>query len=379
MALSIEQLLDPVTEAEALEQVLDVFESLGFSARSWQSGSMARTIVQAIAVLRADSSQLAVTIAAGFLNETSTGDFLTLLSDSHYDNQRTAAVRTEGDIEIVTATGAGPYAIAIGEMLVQDDLGNTYRNKVALSLAPGSTVTDVFEAQVAGAAANTAIDTITTLVTGLAGVTVNNPDNGSGDWITTAGADEESDFELRIRNRNKWTTLTATPPREYYELQTLEADASITRVFVDDTNARGAGLVDIYIADDDGGITSPTILADVQDKVELAAALTATITLFAAIDKVIPVAADLIFDPTVFATPLAAETATDTKIKQHFKDTAIGGVQPDGFSLGLLYREILEVVGLINAGINDPLADVPLATNEVPIPGTITLIATAET
>ena len=135
MALSIEQLLDPVTEAEALEQILDIFESLGFSARSWQSGSIARTIVQAMAVLRSDSSELAVTIAAGFLNELSTGDFLTLLSDSHYDNQRTEAVRTRGDIEVVTAAGAGPYALAAGDVLVQDAFGNTYRNLNALSLA----------------------------------------------------------------------------------------------------------------------------------------------------------------------------------------------------------------------------------------------------
>lgn len=379
MALSIEQLLSPVDENEALEQVLDILTSLGFSARSWQSGSMARTIAQLIARLRSDSSQLTVRLARLFLNDFSTEDGLTLFSDSHYDNQRTEAVRTEGDIEMITDAGAGPYALAIGEMRISDDDGNTYTNKTALLLTPGSTITDTFQAEVAGAKANVPINTVDTLVTGLAGVTVNNPDNGSGDWITQAGADEESDTELQTRNRNKWTTLTATPPAEFYELKTLEAEPSITRVFVDDTNARGAGKVDIYIADDSGGITSPAILAAVQDEVEAAAALTATVELFAAIDKAIDVEVDLIYDPTIFVDAAAAEDAVTAQINAHFAATDIGGVRPDGFSLGLLYREILEVTGIVNAGINDPTDDVPLATNEVPIPGTISPSATPVT
>jgi hypothetical protein len=379
MALSIEQLTNPIDEDEALQQVLDIFESLGFSARSWQSGSIPRTFAEYMAKFRADISVLTTDIAKGFLNSLSTGDFLTLFSASHYQNDRVDPVRTRGSIEVVTAVGAGPFTQQPGEILVQTAEGIAYRNRNVMTLTSGSTVVDEFEAEVASADANVANDTIDILVTGLAGVTVNNPDPGSGSWITRAGANVELDPELQTRNRDKWTTLSATPPDEFYELATLEADASITRAFVDDTNARGAGKIDIYIADETGGITTPSVLVDVQAAVELKAAKTATIAIFAAIDLIIPVSLDLFYDPTFFATPAAAEAAVTTAINTHFENYPINGRGfNDVFSLGLLYSAILAIPGVVNCAISDPTADVPMVTptGQVAIPGAVTFDTT---
>lgn len=370
MSLSIEQLTNPIDEDEALAQVIAIFDSLGFTASSWQEGSIPRTILEYLAKFRSDGSILINTIASGGLNELATDDSLTLLSDSHYDNQRSEGVRTIGDVTLTVASGSGPYSKGVGTVIVRDPVRNLrYRNVNALSLSDAAPTTDAFEAEVIGSASNDpGLDEVSQLVTALAGVTLTN----AVDWVTTAGADAELDDELRTRNRTKWTTLASAGPKGVYINASLNADESLTRVTVDDTNAASAGAVAVYLADEDGGstVTSAALTAATAANNEVAP-LGATVTTAKASDLAITVNYSAVYDPTTFATAADAKTAIDESITAYFKTVPIGG-QNGVFPLGGIYEAANAVSGIVNVLVTNPTTDTALTIGQV---GTLTLDA----
>src|SRR5690606_5508813 len=126
--------------------------------------------------------------------------------------------------------------------------GRTFRNTTGGTLNAGGTLTLQWEATLAGSQHNVGNGQVTTLVTSRAGVSISNPDSGSGTWFTTLGQDEESDADLRIRNSTKWATLSLewVEAAYVYAARTLGA----RKVKIDATNPRGPGSVDVYLAGD---------------------------------------------------------------------------------------------------------------------------------
>ena len=66
MPLSIEQLTTATTQEAALELLLDLLESLGFPARSWQEGSVNRVDLELKADILASNSVLIASSPASF-------------------------------------------------------------------------------------------------------------------------------------------------------------------------------------------------------------------------------------------------------------------------------------------------------------------------
>lgn len=239
-----------VTHDEAKQSLLTFLETVGFAATSWQEGSVPLACVELSAELWASLSQFTVFLKTMALNPTSEGVALTKFSDSHYDNQREGAVAAQRLVTLACAAGSGPHTINLGAVVLQHDDGPTYRNIVGGSVvypavlpSGGSLAGILFEAEVAGSEANKADNTVTQLVTTLAGVTV------TSDVVEKLGSDEESDPVLRERNRTKWPRLTE------FELIAdaciniaLNATDAVTGVYVDDQNPRGEGTFDIYMA-----------------------------------------------------------------------------------------------------------------------------------
>lgn len=83
-------------------------------------------------------------------------------------------------------------------------------------------------------------------------------------WITTAGADEESDADLRRRCMLAWENLVQGGTAAAYQSWALSVPG-VKSVFIDSSQPRGAGTVDVYVMDQSGppGPQSP-ILASVQ-------------------------------------------------------------------------------------------------------------------
>lgn len=247
-----------VSTDEAKQDLLDLLDSLGFAATSWQEGSLALLAVEMSALIWSRVSSVAVTVRDNMHVPTAFGEGLTRLSRSHYDNEREKAVATRRLITLACAAGQGPHVIDVGDIVVSDDTGQTFRNvegngvvyPVNLS-SGGGPITFRFEAEIAGSAGNVANGEVNQLVTTLAGVTV------TADVIEREGVDQESDPRLRQRNTSKWALLTELELiDDAVENIVLNASPTIAVVRIDSQNPRGAGTVNVWIA---GALTTASV------------------------------------------------------------------------------------------------------------------------
>jgi uncharacterized phage protein gp47/JayE len=362
MALTLAQLLTPSTEAESLQTILDILDGFGFSATSWQSGGLARTLCQMVAKFHSDFTTERVTLAEGRYNDTATGGFLTLLSTSQWNNDRIPALTTQTNVLLSDPNSVGPYTITLGQLVGVDPGGNTYRNTTAGTILVGGTLTLQFDAEVAGSAS---VPTTIDLATPLAGITatVVTP-------IIRQGSDEETDDTLRVRNSTKWSTLAYAGPADAYISWALAADPHVTRAYVDDLNPRGPGTIDLYCAGATGGVDS-SVPVNVSNYIE------------GAVDGIVrrPLGSNLqVFSATtttvsIVATLYVSSSYSTATVKTNVQNaiTTMMSLLPVGGSggkvtLAALYSTAMQVSGVVNMNITTPSADVTVGATAVPVP-----------
>ncbi len=371
--ITLAEILTPSTEEEALATCLEILDSLGFTATSWQSGSRQRTVVQMFARVYAAFTVTIASLASMGLNETASGDWLTLFSASHYDNTRRAAVKTQGAVVLTASSAApGPFTIAIGQLVFADvSNGYTYRNTTGGTLNASGTLSVSVEAETAGANRDVAGSTITIMKTPLAGVTCNN----AADWITRNGSDLETDSALRERNRSKWGTLGIAPGTAYQYYAAMGHE-SVRRVWVDDTNPRGPGTLDIYLAGDSGAVAGSVVTAVTAYMDGTADGVDRT---GSATDLLVASAANLTVSVTGTVYLLkqydtaATRTAINAAIEAFFKTVPIGGTRiVDGglgsLRFGALAAAIYPIAGVQNVAFVSPVSDVPMTVGQVAVP-----------
>jgi len=372
MPLSLAQLRTPMTRDECLTSILSTLSSLGFAATSWQTGSVQRTLLTAVAQVWSDMTNVVDALSRAGFNEDAEDDALTAFSSSHYDNTRNDATYTEGVCTLTCSAAAGPYAIVAGQLQVSDTVnGYTYRNTTGGLLASGGTLSPTFKAEVAGAARNVANSTITTLNTSLAGVTVNNPDPGTGTWITTYGSDAEADAALRARNSSRWATLSYASPGDAYEQFARVGDVDVARVRVDDDNPFGPGTLVLYCARTNGTATGGDV-ANVQAYVDTQRPCTSDITVLPAVEVPQNFAATIYIDAAynTATTQAAIVAARDA----YLATLPIGGVVlPPGATGYLIHSELsadmTNITGVRAITWTAPTGNVALGLDEVMIAG----------
>jgi len=249
---SLEQLRDPPTEEEALDELKQLLTDAGLITTDWVPGTVELTLLRLSAFLYNKSGENASTLSKIFFNDDAEGDALTALSDSHFDNQRSEAVKTQGRMILSLSVGNGPYNFGIGEVNVVADDQFEYTNVTGGTLSgPSYFLTMSFEAADYGSAYNIANDS-SALRTTYNGVSVFNPAQERSDtWVSRLGVDEEPDDVLRLRNSTKWSTLaTGEMVNDRVRSIALNASPDVHDVYVDDQNPRGAGTVDVYCAGD---------------------------------------------------------------------------------------------------------------------------------
>ena len=368
--LTLAQLRTPVTRDEARTLLISELSDLGFASTSWQSSSVQRTFLELGAWIYStltDVVATAVTVGFGELTE---GAALTEFSESHYDNTRNAAVAAQQEIELTCSPVTGPYAIAIGELVVSDGT-ETFRNVTALNLASGATDTLICEAEAAGSDGNAALGTITTMVTPLAGVSCDNT------ALLVLGEDSEDDDSLEARNRTKWATLSIETPNAGYEWIARDAVTNC-RVLVDDANPRGQGTVDVYIAADDGIASGPEVAA-VQSA--LAARIlgarsmgTTLIITYAAAAAACNFTFDVYYDAAY--DPAVVKAAVDDALTAYIDEAPIGGYDyTPGPANVLAYNDIVTAIrtvdGVRAVVMTAPAADVVVAATDVATVGSL--------
>jgi len=260
---TLEELITPEDEEDALSYLLTEADAVGFPTTAWQTGGVAYTLLRIVAKALTDKVALVAEVARGGLLALASGAWLTLLALSHYDVTRYVATRAAGSVTIAIASGSPGQTIQPGQLWIRTAAGLRYNstNAAPVVIASGGSATIPFHAEATGSAYNVALGTGLTLVTPLAGLTAAFLDVGTGTWLTTQGADEETDALVRARCQARWATIGVQKTSDaYYALARDSASGTTTvpnRVTVDASNPRGPGTVDVWIAGPAGPLSAP--------------------------------------------------------------------------------------------------------------------------
>lgn len=354
---------------------------------SWQSGGGFRTLVEIEAWALADYGTTQATVAAsGFLqawlNPSSMGlsaappdAWLDLLGQNAFGLTRNAAAVTVGLATLTAAAAAGPYTITAGTMWIADAAGHRYSNVTGGVLGLGGTLQLSWQAESPGAAYNAANNALTSIVAGtLAGVTVNNPDPGSGTWVTTQGSDAEANVAYATRCQNRWPSLSApgTSPAATYQLWALSAEAAaghgttVTKALVV-ADATVPGQVDVYLAGTSGAVGGAAV-TDVNNYIQARVGITNTAVVAAASNVAITVAGTVNYYASQ-TTLAAVQAAVAAALARYFNALGIS----DGTANFKVYWSQVEaavagVAGVRNVATlttNGGTADIALTLGQV--------------
>lgn len=361
MAASVSELIVARTADAIVTEELAVLTTEGFPVTSWQSGGAARALVKADATSLARLDATVADLAKASFLDDAEGDWLTLLAASRFDLTRTPAAYTEGYMRVACASGAGPHTISAAQLLVTDGTRRwRSTNTAAVTAASGSYQSIPVRAEVADDAYNIASGASLTIVSpALAGLAVTNPVYADGTWITSAGADAESDASLRARCRARWGTLGrgANDAAYLYLARTGHAyESSVTRAAV--VWGAGDGTVTIYLAGSAGAVNNTVVVA-VQAWINANKPGTDSATVVSAINVPVTVTAT-IYLPAAYNTTANRALATDA-LSTYFAALAIGQ-DPD---LGAIYHALYSAAGITNIDISTPSGDTSVAADKI--------------
>lgn len=182
MAVLLSDLLQTPTEDSLRQQILSDLNAAGFPITDWQSGAVLKTYVYMLArIYSILLGQLIPKIAGGGFLSTADEDWITLLAKEVYNVDRQDATFTIQRSTLTCAAGSGPYTISIGAMIAQTTAGRRYRNITGGSLSTAAPLELQWQSEGPFDSTNPATSyldqagSMTTLLTPLPGVTINNP------------------------------------------------------------------------------------------------------------------------------------------------------------------------------------------------------------
>jgi len=171
--ISLASLLTVETESDYQTRILTKLQNSGFPITDWQDGGVAKTLVATESSANGSFSMNQTLIARGGYLSTApqAGDgWLTLLAEEQYQNARYEATRAVGRVSVYCDPASGPYTITAGLLRFADADGHRYTNTTTGTLSSGASMDLLVQAESPGMAWNIANATLTTLETGLAGV-----------------------------------------------------------------------------------------------------------------------------------------------------------------------------------------------------------------
>lgn len=312
---SITELTTPRTVDAIVTSELATLATEEFPVDAWAEGGAARSLVKADATALAVVESTVADLAKGNYGDTATGDWLDLLAASRFSITRIAATYATGEVRLTVASGAGPFTIPAGGLLVSDGtLRWRSTEAIATTIPSAAAVTFTVRAEVAGEEYNAAPNTITSILSpALPGVTCNNPVIGAtSTWLSTSAVNREGDAALLARCRARWATLGSGFTRDAvaYWCRSAETapgvNAGCTRVSFGPVP--GDGTYTVYVASSTGVLAGASVTA-VQTELNLRKPITDTPTVVAAASATITVAGTVRFKSTATGAEQIAVTA----------------------------------------------------------------------
>ena len=200
-----------------------------------------------------------------------------------------------------------------------------------------------------------------------AGLSVTNPVYASGTWVTTAGADAESDASLRSRCRARWGTLgrgAADPAYTYLARTGHAAVAQVTKAAVE--WGQGDGTLTVYLAGPSGAV----------DAEHVATARAWILANKPGTDNPSVVSATAI--PVMFMAEVRVNASADSAANRALATDALSAYVAalaigEDVDLAALYHALYRAAGVIDADITQPAADVSVSNGQI---ATITISIT---
>ncbi len=278
---------------------------------------------------------------------------------------RLAATKAEG---AVTFTGAasGNIVIPAGRIVktTPDGAGNVYRFVTTAQVVMPDGATEVDAPVVAeeyGRAANVTAGSITEIATVVSGVTgVTNRDG----WLTSEGADEETDAALQTRYALRWTGNNALT-KYAYQLWALSV-SGVVAVTVFDQHPRGQGTVDIVVKGA-AGMPTETLLASVREYVAQYQPQNDDVLVKAPVAYPVRLAVTLVL---VSGDSAAVIAEAETRLRAMFLDPSpVEDVTPlqigDDLTRDRLVHVLMAISGVKRVRFSSPALDVTIAHDEL--------------
>lgn len=260
MAVTLASLMTPKSRPQWRDLLLTQLGAAGFAVALAPSGDSRRNVVEFVAAGCAKLDEMVSKIAGGAFLGTAVDEWLTLRAKGGWDVDRQPAGIAVGTVRLTCAATAGPYTLGAGGVWVGRAASGSqparrFQNLTGGTLASGSYLDVSVAAEAPGAAYNLGLGQITTVFTGLSGVSVSNPGPGGGaSWLTAPGTDDEGPEALRARCRSRWATLGRGATDAAYAYIVTTASAEITRVRV--YRGAGDGTVQVVVAGATGAVSS---------------------------------------------------------------------------------------------------------------------------
>jgi phage-related baseplate assembly protein len=363
MPLSVNQLLTPTTETEAINYILLSLQELGFNTTSWQPGSIQRAIVTGVGKTYSGATDVVRQIVEGTLSNP-TGAWLDLLGRWRYGGSqddtwlRQPAVPTQRNLVLTNAPSAAGHVITNGSTFATPE-GIAYRYTGAGEIVdPGETETIAVEAVTAGAAGNVSASDTTIAVQSPSypGLSVAFEDAP----LTQIGSDEESDARYWVRLQLRFADVTYSVGLRAYHLWALNAAPSVRRAKALNDYPT-PGLIRVVL---DPGLPAEISAVEAYIAERVPPNDDVTVSAASAVNQ------SIVYAPRVTASFNA--TAANAAVQAMLDALPIGGVLIQGASAGRLLREAITEVLLCNAtlgvqsvGLSTPSADVVLGATDI--------------
>lgn len=265
MAFNFFELINATSIEDVEESLIKANQDGNLQTTDWRSGAPDLTNLKEDALIFWTLLGQCRENARNAINSLSSGSALTSLAYSHFNNVRSDAAYTKGLMIITGSSAVVPRTFQASECKVTDGTYVFYNEEQFTISNAIPYVTATFVAEATGAEYNIPSSSSLSFVGTEIGFSVRNPTYTygiSGSWITTIGADEESDSTLRQRNQTKYASFQ-TGDLTYDRVRNiaLSASSDLTYVSVDDNNPRGPYSVNVYLSKDTETAPSSSVLA----------------------------------------------------------------------------------------------------------------------
>lgn len=375
---TLDELFTPLTQADVMAAMLDIATDVGLPVTAWESGGVAREILEIAAQKIADLSAVTTLMAAGGLLDFAVNlpdpKWLRLTAASMYGVEWIPATFGTTNVLMTNASGV-TYTPAAGDLhFLNTVTGQTYTNTTGGTLAAsGGTLTVTVQADVSGTIANANPGDISALVTPLLGVTMTNAN-------ALVGVDDETSEHLAQRCREKLAAASPNGPSAAYDYfastATRISDGSnvgVTRTFIVEAN----GSLTLYCASASGGITGTagdptTDLGAVNTAIQTNCVPTGiTCTVATAVEHDIDIQATVYLKAGSTVSSAQARTTILDALTTYFSTIPIGGFNTGsgGFVfldavIGQIYQAVPDAIEVV---ITSPGANVSMADSDVAV------------